>query len=508
MRKIVLILFLAIYSSHLIGQIVLTREGIVINNTETGTWLGDNIPRSEPTILTYRNNSITAVNTQGYFLQAGDEGPLPSNNNLDEEVVTGNKFIWNGVNSPTVITHGLFVGYNINSTVKYNYIDKVPYGILFKSGTDSGENMTFTSGGCAYNICKNGKFAVTMKGINGVKVFNNTFYNSDGSGWYFIIITANMDRPVKSPSTGSKIFNNIFYSTKQMPMINIESGCFTGFECDYNVYWCTVGEPTFRIDGVSTTWAQWRALGYDSHSIIANPNFIDTTNLVPTTRLDYGTNLGTEWNAGLSTAATWVAGTSPETTNQNGTWQVGAGVYGSIPISAITLTGAGGLTSITTDNGTLQLNAVVLPANASNQSVTWSILNGTGQATISATGLITAVDNGTITAQAIANDGSGIVGSLDIMISNQTTLSIGINGTAGKNDTLTTIVNGFEIKILLNDGFISGKACLYNLQGVLVSGKFVERDIVTFDISDLPSGIYFAVLSKGVNSRVVKLIKP
>ena len=38
--------------------------------------------------------------------------------------------------------------------------------------------------------------------------------------------------------------------------------------------------------------------------------------------------------------------------------------------------------NITTDNGTLQLTATVSPTNATNQTVTWSIVNGTGQATI------------------------------------------------------------------------------------------------------------------------------
>ncbi len=62
-----------------------------------------------------------------------------------------------------------------------------------------------------------------------------------------------------------------------------------------------------------------------------------------------------------------------------------------IPISSITVTGAGGSSLITTDNGTLQLTAAVLPSDATNKTVTWSIVNGTGQATINTTGLVTAV---------------------------------------------------------------------------------------------------------------------
>ncbi len=55
-----------------------------------------------------------------------------------------------------------------------------------------------------------------------------------------------------------------------------------------------------------------------------------------------------------------------------------------IPVTGITVTGAGGATTITTDNGTLQLTATVTPTDATNKTVTWSIVNGTGQATINA----------------------------------------------------------------------------------------------------------------------------
>ena len=61
-------------------------------------------------------------------------------------------------------------------------------------------------------------------------------------------------------------------------------------------------------------------------------------------------------------------------------WDGGTTQY---PVTGITVTGAGGSSVITTDNGTFQLTAAVAPTNATNQTVTWSIVNGTGQATIS-----------------------------------------------------------------------------------------------------------------------------
>ena len=98
-------------------------------------------------------------------------------------------------------------------------------GLLFKSGTDEGVNMTFTSGGCAYNIWKNGKFGVRVKGINGVKFYNNTFYNEDGKRMVFFFDNCKHGQGCSVSVTGTKIFNNIFYSTIQIPMIKIESGC-------------------------------------------------------------------------------------------------------------------------------------------------------------------------------------------------------------------------------------------------------------------------------------------
>ncbi len=83
-----------------------------------------------------------------------------------------------------------------------------------------------------------------------------------------------------------------------------------------------------------------------------------------------------------------------------------------IPVTGITVTGAGGANTITSDNGTLQLTAAITPADATNKTVTWSIQNGTGQASISTSGLVTAIANGTVTARATANDGSGVFGTL------------------------------------------------------------------------------------------------
>jgi uncharacterized protein YjdB len=448
LKRILLILFIAFNSPLLFAQLTRIIEGTVENNTTTGLWYGVNIPRSLPTAFTYRNNSITSVNSSGYMLQAGDEEPASTNNKLDGEVITGNHFVWNGTDK-TSITHGVFTGYNINAVLKYNYLYKVPMGLIRKSN-----GMTNTSGGVAYNIVnKTQAVGVVVKGINNVNIYNNTFYSDqvmyDGPGvgtWRGLIdIYSNTDGGLNAPSTGTKIKNNIFYTTHQIYNIYIyDAACLTGFESDYNVFYCVAGTPIFNYLGSYKTFAQWQALGYDTHSVIINPNFNNFTDFVPAARLDYGTNLGSAWQTGLSTSAIWTVGSAPATMNQNGTWQVGARIHSSqvIPVSNIAISSTDGSTAISTDNGTLQLSAAVLPSNATNKTITWSIVNGTGQATISVTGLVTAVENGTVTARATAADGSGVYGTFGITISGQVVPVTSISVTGAGGATVITSDNG------------------------------------------------------------------
>ena len=433
MRKILLLLILLAISSHLFSQIVLNVNGQTYTSSETGTYTAYNVPRSTQTTLTFTNNSFTTVNSGGYQLCAGDEVVASTNNNLDGAVITGNRFIWNGSDASATM-HALFTGYNKNVLVKYNYLYRSPYGILRKSS-----GMNNSSGGVAYNILIDPIVGVVAKGMNDVKIYNNTFYStkSQSDTWHGLIdIYINNDEGQDAYSTNTKIFNNIFYTTQQRINIYVyETECLTGFESDYNLFYCESGGPRFQIGGTIYTLAQWQALGYDLHSVVVNPNFVNTSGFVPSSRLDYGTDLGSDWISGLSTSAVWGT-TSPSTTDQNGTWQVGARVFSSssVPVTSVTVSGEGGATSMSVGN-TLQLYATVLPANATDRSVIWTITNGTGQATISSSGVVTAVSSGTVYARATANDGSGKYGTLTLTISTLAipVTSISVYGAGGSS---------------------------------------------------------------------------
>ena len=319
-----------------IGSINNSASVIIEGQTyvnSSSNWSGVNIPRSTAISMIFRNNSITSVNSEGYLLQAGDEAPGKNNNKLDGEIITGNKFIWNGINKASTITHGIFTGYNINCIIVYNYLLRVPTGMVLKSN-----GMTYSTGGVAYNIINRvGDIAVAVKGTNGVLVYNNTFYSNEvkftigskpGTAYGIVDIFANDGLSPKAYSKGTKIKNNIFYTVNQIFNITIEdSQDLDGFESDYNIFWCETGTPVFNYLGKKKTFAEWQALGYDTHSVVVNPNFDNFNDFVPSARLDYGTDLGAAWQAGLSTNASWSVGSTPAVTNQNGSWQVGAILY-------------------------------------------------------------------------------------------------------------------------------------------------------------------------------------
>ena len=180
----------------------------------------------------------------------------------------------------------------------------------------------------------------------------------------------------------------------------------------------------------------------------------NATNQTVTWSITNGTGQATINTTGLVTAVANGTVTARATAND------GSGIVGSlvitisgqvIPVTGITLTGAGGLTTITQDNGTLALTATVSPSNATNKSVTWSLANGTGQATISSTGVVTAVSNGTVTARATANDGSGIYGQLVITISGQTIPVTKIDVAAAKGEPVISTCNGtLQLSVIIS----------------------------------------------------------
>ena len=329
MKRLLIVISLVLLPLILSSQIILTWEGQNYIDTICTNVNGFSVPRTEKTTFTFKNNYVQTCNTNGYMLQAGHESPSTIlDNKLDGEHIIGNKFAWKGDQNVATITHGIFTGYQNNVRIMYNYLDYVPMGIIRKSN-----GMTDTTGVVAYNIIRNPPATgIAIKGMNGVRVYNNTFYSEDsvyvsgGTGtWRGLIDVYKNDNPV-ADAKYVKIKNNIFYTKNRIINVNVmDTACLQGFECDYNIYWCEAGEPVFRIAGVQLTLAQWRERGYDTHSQVMNPYFINTKDLVPSYRMQWGTP--TEFDMGIACNETWATGFDLNLVKQNGYWQQGARIY-------------------------------------------------------------------------------------------------------------------------------------------------------------------------------------
>jgi hypothetical protein len=440
------------------GNIILTVTGQTLTSTYTTA-------HTSPTTFTFTNNSLATSNTSGYMLNAGDEGYDASlNEKLDASVVTGNKVTWTG-DATSSSTHGLFLGYNINDNVWYNYIDNAPYGVVLKSG-NAGTSLNDVSGVVAYNIFHSCNIDVIARGYGGAKIYNNTFYSPyqpypNGQIGGMIYLDEN-ETAGNAPSPNCKIKNNIFYTTYNEIVIYITNKAGTnaslpGFESDYNIYYSAAGNPYFVIGSTYYTFAQWQALGYDLHSVVINPTFVNTITLVPTARLNYGTNLGTTYQTGLSTTATWTVNVAPSTTVQNGTWQVGASVFAVVTpyipvvtttaISSITTTTATGGGNVTSDGGALVTargicwNTSVNPTTSNNK-----MTNGTGigSFTSSMTGL---TPNTTYHVRAYATNSVGTAYGSDVFFTtNSITIYVPtVTTTSASAITATTATSGGNI---------------------------------------------------------------
>ncbi|CCI88562.1 phage major tail protein [Yersinia phage phiR2-01] len=87
------------------------------------------------------------------------------------------------------------------------------------------------------------------------------------------------------------------------------------------------------------------------------------------------------------------------------------------PVTGITVKSAGDAITVA-NSATLQMSVDVLPADATNKAVTWSISNGTAATIDPDSGLLTADDTltGAVTVKAVAKDGSLVEGTKSITV--------------------------------------------------------------------------------------------
>jgi uncharacterized protein YjdB len=224
----------------------------------------------------------------------------------------------------------------------------------------------------------------------------------------------------------------------------------------------------------------------------------DATDKTVTWSLINGSGGGFISSSGIVTAVSNGTVTAKATAND------GSGIYGTlqitisnqlIPVTDISVNLPDGLSSVNIEQGTIQLHATINPPDASNQTVTWSLINGTGQATISDSGLLTPLLTGTVTVSAVANDGSGITGVLIINIINN-------------HDGLIVIVNLDEMRFYYDECNPDCRISVYDLFGRFICTEVIEGNRGIINISSFKPGLYITVLSNQSTRKVAKVLIP
>lgn len=137
-----------------------------------------------------------------------------------------------------------------------------------------------------------------------------------------------------------------------------------------------------------------------------------------------------------------------------------------VNVSAITVIGTNNATTVT-NGGSLHMYATIIPSNATNKTVKWSVAPttglGAGSATIDATGLLSGTKNGTVVVTAIADN--NIKGSVTITVitpnadqAPPTGLSVVMPTTLGGSDgQITGVDTTMEYKLATTSFYIAIK---------------------------------------------------
>ena len=100
------------------------------------------------------------------------------------------------------------------------------------------------------------------------RVENNIFVSSSGN---------QIDLQMGPGSLGNRFLRNIvYYHGKNAALLAVRSSTAAAIAaCDYNVYYPAAGQ-SITVRGLEGgTFADWRKLGFDEHSVIADPLFVD-----------------------------------------------------------------------------------------------------------------------------------------------------------------------------------------------------------------------------------------
>ena len=79
---------------------------------------------------------------------------------------------------------------------------------------------------------------------------------------------------------GNRFVRNIvYYKNTNASLLRAKPNSTGGIkQCDYNLYWPASGQPLKLVGVPGESWDTWREMGFDAHSVVADPLFVDPEN--------------------------------------------------------------------------------------------------------------------------------------------------------------------------------------------------------------------------------------
>jgi len=175
------------------------------------------------------------------------------------------------------------------------------------------------------------------------------------------------------------------------------------------------------------------------------------------------------------------------------------------PISNIALSAEGDVFTLELGH-TLQMSATVTPADADYPDVIWSMVDhgktqaeGYGHVTVDQTGLVTADSLGQVTVRVESNDDSFTYATYDLQIIPEQ-VSVELNSVRALKVYPNPAVD--QLNIVMEDSNVR-TVHIFNSVGQRMQTLVAKDALITVDISEYPSGLYFV----RSGDRIAKFIK-
>lgn len=165
-------------------------------------------------------------------------------------------------------------------------------------------------------------------------------------------------------------------------------------------------------------------------------------------------------------------------------------------ITSIEVQGENGATSINL-NGYLQMEATILPQNANNPIIAWTVINNTGSAFINDEGLLSPTSIGDVVVKAVAQDGSNLIGQETINI----TQAVGL--TFDNNEITKIFPNPTSSSIYIQSSKDIEQMSLFSIDGKLIKE---ERQSNLLNLNKLSNGSYLVKINYSDKTSDIQLI--